>query len=116
MADCHRRCDARGMGKRRDGVEWRGEVEGWRVSGQDAAAYVKERGYSASSLRRWDAQIPRKRASSSGFVQLQVMGAAPRTERSELVVAVGRAEIRVGRGFDEELLGRVVETLSRGGR
>lgn len=56
--------------------------------------------------------VPRTGSRSPGFVQLQVVDAASRAAASDLVVTVGRAEIRVGRGFDAELLRRVVETLS----
>lgn len=104
------------MGTQRGGDEWRGEVESWRASGKSADAFAKGQGYSASSLRRWAALIPPTGSRSPGFVQLQVIEAASSAAASDLVVTVGRAEIRVGRGFDAELLRRVVETLSGGAK
>lgn len=93
------------MGRQRSAGEWRGEVEAWRASGASAGAFAKVRGYSASSLIRWGERTP-----TQSFLRLEVVPAAKGP--SGFVVAVGRAEVRVERGFDAELLRSVVEALS----
>ena len=102
------------MPKRRRVEEQRREVEAWRASGLTAAAFAARRGFSPKSLFRWaettDALAVSKPAE---FVRLEI---APRTVPTGLVVEVGAARVRVGRGFDADLLREVVAALASGAR
>lgn len=95
------------MARRLTERERRREVEGWRASGESQKAYARARGYSPVSLARWAAgTVP---ATTPTFVRLEV---APQPMHRELIVEVGGARVRVGRGFDRDLLREVVSALS----
>jgi hypothetical protein len=100
------------MSRRRTAEEWKREVSGWRTSGQSAAQYAARRGYSSASLWRW-AKLAESGAviESPRFARLEVRTAPP--AMAALTVEVGRALVRVERGFDAEHLRAVVETLMR---
>jgi hypothetical protein len=100
------------MSRRRTAEEWKREVSGWRASGQSAAQHAARRGYSAASLLRWAKPVESAAAiEAPRFARLEVM-TAPRA-MAALTVEVGRALVRVERGFDAEHLRAVVETLMR---
>ncbi len=90
------------------------EVAGWRASGLSAEAFSARRGYSPKSLLRWAAAAEALTVTRPAeFVRLEI---APRaTAASEIVVEVGAARVRVGRGFDPVLLRDVVSALSDAG-
>jgi hypothetical protein len=100
------------MAAYRDESERRDEVARWRASGQSAAAYCAFHGMSAQSLRRWRKEVEGRPSSPApGFVRVEV---ARHPLQCGLTLEVGRARLRVERGFDAELLRDVVEVLSGG--
>lgn len=96
------------MTRRLTEQERRREVAGWRASGQSRHAYARTRGYSAASLARWAGEVGGD--TTPAFVRLEV-AARPRGA-DLLVVEVGGARVRVGRGFDPGLLREVVAALT----
>lgn len=105
--------------------KWRDRVREWRTSGRTAAEFAAGRGYEASTLRWWSARLSRAEkprivplvarvgvgaAGVTGIVRHAVAPGAE-VEREELIVEVGGARLRVTRGFDDALLGRVVRAL-----
>jgi hypothetical protein len=90
------------------------ELAEWRASGETAAAFAARRGYAKSTLMTWAARaagVPRTAAVESEepcFVRLEVASAV----RTSVVIEVGAARVVVERGFDAELLRRVVGALS----
>jgi hypothetical protein len=97
--------DARDMERSRQ--EQRAEVVAWRASGMTLAKFATSRGYSRSSLEKWNRMVREERptAIEPKFVRLEI-GPQP-----ELVVEVGTVRIRVGRGFDASLLRDLVAAL-----
>lgn len=96
------------MARRRSAVEREREVAEWRASGISAGAYAAQRGYSASSLRTWAADL---RDTEPKFVRLEL---SPRL--ADIVVEIGEARVRVKPGFDASLLRGVVAALSKEAR
>ena len=89
------------------------EVAAWRASGLSAAAFSARRGYSPKSLFRWASTTEALAVTKPAeFVRLEI---APRAAAAEIVVEVGAARVRVGRGFDPDLLRDVVATLTAAG-
>lgn len=86
----------------------RAEVAAWRASGISMGRFAMGRGYSRSSLEKWARATRTDDVAivSPTFVRLEVERAP-----GELVVEVGAARIRVGRGFDATLLSDIVATL-----
>jgi hypothetical protein len=98
------------MGRPRSDEEQRREVEGWRGSGESAAAYSARRGYSRASLAKWSAALKRSElaVAEPRFVRLEVEP----TAAVDLCVEIGEARIRVSHGFDRTLLRGVVDALT----
>ena len=100
-------------------VRWRLEdgeamVAALRASGETLAAFARRHGVHEARVQRWASRVNRKRRSSATaqpvtFAPVRVT-AKPATA-SGLEVVVGGAVVRVGPGFDGELLRRVVATL-----
>lgn len=103
--------------------KWAERVREWRESGLTAETFTEGKDYKASSLRVADSQLkglntskPRsrrrtrvattvaKRSQPPGFLPVR-LGTA-RVVGPDVVVEVGGASIRVGRGSDLELVGR----------
>jgi transposase len=122
-----------GMMTRHTREKWAERVREWRASGLTAEAFAEGKDYEASSLRWADSQLKGKRAgrsprrrgpaetASAGvaspivrFLPVRV-GKSPRVA-PDVVVEVGGARIRVGRGADLALVGDVVRALQGGGR
>jgi hypothetical protein len=92
---------------------WSERVRAWRASGETAAAFAEGKGFAGSTLRFWATRLKSAPLPSSPrIVQLVARSAAP----TELLVEVGAARVRVGRGFDRELLADVVGALSGAAR
>ena len=87
---------------------WSERVRAWRASGETASAYADGKGFAASTLRFWASRLNRM-PSAPRIVQLVPR---PALVAAELLVEVGAARVRVGRGFDRELLADVVATLA----
>jgi hypothetical protein len=99
-------------------------VEAWRVSGLSGAAFCRQHDLRAQRLHYWRERLgyPIKAVgepsrppvarppADDGFVQL-VVSTPPRALSTHVDVVVGGAVIRVGSGFDADLLRRVVGAL-----
>jgi len=89
-------------------------VAALRASGETPAAFARRHDLHEVRVQRWVARVGRKARSAArvrpvGFVPVRVTSAQPAA--SGLEVVVGGAVVRVGRGFDDELLRRVVAAL-----
>ena len=95
---------------------WAERVRAWRSSGKTASTFAADEGLTLSSLRYWAARLVRKPAAPA-MVRLVAKSAGPAVvmpvadAKTELVVEVGGAQVRVARGFDPELLRAVVGAL-----
>lgn len=114
--------------------KWADRVRAWRESGLSAEAFAEGKDYAASGLR-WAASRLREEAAtkqSSGRGRRMGRPAAAKTSvaprflpvrvrrspavESDVVIEVGGARIRVGRGADLALVGDVVRALQGAGR
>ena len=89
-------------------------VAALRASGETPAAFARRHGLHEVRVQRWVARVGRKARSAAavrpvGFAPVRVTSAQPAA--SGLEVVVGGAVVRVVRGFDDELLRRVVAVL-----
>lgn len=89
-------------------------VAALRASGETPAAFARRHGLHEVRVQRWVARVGRKGRSAApvqpvGFAPVRVTSAQAAV--SELEVVVGGAVVRVGRGFDGDLLRRVVTVL-----
>jgi len=103
-------------------------VAALRASRQTATAFARQHGIHEERVRRWVRRVEQRRAAPPAPPSTPATAPAPAplafapvrlVERAEpecpaLEVAVGGAVIRVRRGFDEALLGRVVAALGAG--
>lgn len=95
---------------------WTERVQAWRESGATADEFAEGKGFAPATLRFWASRLGR-RAPAPRLVQL-----VPKTTQvvepvaSSLEIAIGDARVRVGRGFDRELLADVVGVLRRSAR
>ena len=92
--------------------EWQSRIAAWRASGQTAAAFAAEHGYTVGTLRWWSSRLRRRAAAR--FVRLVPIASA--VASTEIVLDVGGARVRVARGFDATLLAQVVAALRMGAR
>lgn len=93
---------------------WAERVRNWRESGENAYAFSRANGFTHSSLRYWARRLAksRKQEPAPTMVALVRKSDVPAAaERTEIVVEIADARIRVARGFDRELLGEVVRAL-----
>jgi hypothetical protein len=100
------------MTERATAAEWAKRVGAWRESGQDTAAFVAGRGYSAKLLRWWGSELARRERRKPGVKLARIVRVAPSS--TSLTVAVGAARIEVRAGFDRELLRDVLDALGGG--
>lgn len=89
-------------------------VAALRASGETPAAFARRHGLHEVRVQRWVARVGRKSRSTSPvspvvFAPVRVT-AAP-TSTAGLEVVIGGAVVRVGHGFDGDLLRRVVAVL-----
>lgn len=88
-------------------------LEAWRQSGQSMAAFAREQGLSRARLARWHGRL---RDRPVAFHPVRVVGDSPGLAKSvrpttvDLVLAGGRRVV-VGRGFDPELLEKLVRVV-----
>ena len=114
----------------RDRQRWgasdgRAMAEAFRVSGETAAEFARRHGIGAWRVRRWAGRSgaetaeptakPRPAAAAVSFAPVRIAAptAAPVVA---LEVVIGRAVIRVGQTFDEDVLRRVVGILAEATR
>jgi hypothetical protein len=98
------------MTKRHDRVSRRDEVTLWRASGDSAAGFARQRGYSVQSLRRWAAEVDAGAGESPRLVRLEVAAARPVASLVVEIPACG-ARVVVAPGFDVRHLQAVVAAL-----
>jgi hypothetical protein len=89
-------------------------VAALRASGETPAAFARRHGLHEVRVQRWVARVGRTSRSTSpaspvAFAPVRVT-AAPRSTAG-LEVVIGGAVVRVGHGFDGDLLRRVVAAL-----
>lgn len=102
-------------------ARWRHEdgeamVAALQASGETPADFARRHGVQEVRVQRWVARVGRKsrRAATAGpmaFAPVRVIAEQPTTSGDGLEVVVGGAVVRVARGFDGELLRRVVAML-----
>jgi len=96
---------------------WRPLVAEQARSGLTLKAFAKSRGVSLGALTYWKyTRLRWHEGHGSGFAVVDLVGAPPgdRGGTDEIdVLLVGGHRLRVRRGFDEELLLRLVATLER---
>ena len=89
-------------------------VAALRASGETPAAFARRHGLHEVRVQRWVTRVGRKARSAPvqpvAFAPVRVTSAQPAVCGVEVVV--GGAVIRVGRGFDGDLLRRVVAALA----
>lgn len=89
-------------------------VAALRASGETPAAFARRHSLHEVRVQRWVARVGRKARSATpvqpvGFAPVRVTSGQPAV--SGLEVVVGGAVVRVDRGFDGDLLRRVVAAL-----
>jgi hypothetical protein len=89
-------------------------VAALRASGETPAAFARRHGLHEVRVQRWVARVGRKARSTApvqpvAFAPVRVTSAQPAV--SGLEVVIGGAVVRVGHGFDGDLLRRVVAAL-----
>ena len=98
-------------------TRWRSCVEDWRRSGERVTAYARSHGVVPSTFRGWIRRLEQVERATPRFVQLVPRRAlvpslaGETTSDAALVIELGAACVRVGRGFDRELLAEVVSAL-----
>lgn len=99
-------------------AEARRHLEAWRRSGWTLTAYARSVGMSFQRLHRWRRKLEKARAAAGvGFVPVRIAGgteeeAAGRETEFELVSG-GGLRLRVGAGFDEATLERLLRVMGR---
>jgi hypothetical protein len=91
-------------------------VAALRASGETPAAFALRHGVQEVRVQRWVTRVGRRLRPSAGvapvtFVPVRVTAEPAAASEHGLDVVVGGAVVRVARGFDGELLRRVVATL-----
>jgi len=103
---------------------WAERVEHWGQSGLDAATFAAKAGepVTAVRLKRWKWKLNQlaKQAQNGAsvamsFVRLEATKAVTQREPVEIVIDNGRL-VRVGVGFDEDTLARVLAVIEGGKR
>ena len=102
-------------------MRWRLEdgeamVAALRASGETLAGFARRHGVQEVRVQRWVARVGRKPRPSVPiqpvvFAPVRVAAEQATSSGHGLEVVIGGAVVRVGRGFDAELLRRVIATL-----
>ena len=91
-------------------AKWAGLVRRWRASGRTAREFSAGEGLNPSTLLWWSSQVGREAEAPASFVEVALPASVASDNVIEIVVREG-VRIRVGAGFDAELLRRVVAAL-----
>lgn len=91
-------------------------VEALRASGETPAEFAQRHGVQEARVQRWVKRVGRRSrpaasVASVTFAPVRVAAAPAIASGPGLEVVIGEAVVRVGHGFDGELLRRVVATL-----
>ena len=92
--------------------EWEERVQAFRASGQNKTSWCAEQQIPVSRLGYWLRQFPlpeMQRTSPSNWAAIQLSD-GPK-EKGSLHVRIGAAVIEVNPGYNEALLGQLVQTL-----
>jgi hypothetical protein len=103
---------------------WAEHVRGWRESGETAAEYCERRGLKLGTLRYWTRQVRLAgtlRKAEGGrsevrFAKVEPVGRVGRRAPEGLELRIGEVVVKVGQGFDEPTLGRLLRVLGQGTR
>ena len=100
---------------------WKRRVCEWRASGMTAAEYSAGRDFAPATLTWWAWRLgagavperpPVGSAQPGGFIRVVAARPVPVVDESPVVVEIGVARLRVGRGVDREVLEMVVGVLA----
>ena len=91
----------------------RKELDAWRGSGQSIDGFARQRGVPGHRLRYWKDRFERDAATKGKGVSLLPVRMVQTTGAPIEVILPSGYVARVGRGFDEETLLRVVAVLGR---
>jgi hypothetical protein len=89
------------------------ELEAWRSSGQNIDQYARERHVPGHRLRYWKARFEQSAPGKSKSVSLLPVRMVQSAGAPIELMLPGGCVARIGRGFDEETLSRVVAVLGR---
>jgi hypothetical protein len=89
-----------------DSQMWSKHVAAWRGSGMTMAGYARREGLAVSALQYWARKLKQQPGT-----QLVRVAREPERSVTPLVIEVGGVHVHVGAGFDDQLLGRVLEVL-----
>ena len=89
------------------------ELEAWRASGQSIDRYARERDVAGHRLRYWKTRFEQSGAGKGKSVSLLPVRMVQTAGAPIELMLPGGYVARVGRGFDEETLSRVVAVLGR---
>jgi hypothetical protein len=98
---------------------WRKRVTGWRASGETAAVYAAQHGFTTSSLRYWSCRLRREEAARAPVVRLAqlVRAAQPMPEAARGTITIElldmHARVTVAPEVDREMLAAVLAMLGR---
>jgi transposase-like protein len=99
---------------------WRQMVRQWRSSGLSIRDFCKDRQISEPSLYAWRRTIAQRDAEAARFVPVQIVAEEkpavakdPSSNGLELLLGAGRV-LRIGAGFDEATLRRLLALLQEG--
>jgi hypothetical protein len=90
--------------------EWAERVRAWRASGQPAAAFAADKGFSDKTLRWWSTELERRSRRQAMLIPVVRVVRKPR-ESTPLLVTVGAVRVEVRSGFDAALLRELVDAL-----
>jgi hypothetical protein len=91
--------------------EARGVLNAWRKSGQKLEVFARERGLVSQRLRNWRKKLEGKPPATGELALLPVEVTSPRRGEPVAIYLRSGHVVRVGRGFDEDALKRVVAIL-----
>jgi hypothetical protein len=90
--------------------EWAERVRAWRESGQTAAEFAAEKGFTERTLRWWSGEFERRsRRSTTPIPIARVVRTTP--DSTPVVVTIGAVRLEVRAGFDRALLREIVDAL-----
>jgi hypothetical protein len=106
---------------------WRSRVAGWRASGQTAAVYAADQGFTVSALRWWSSRFRREASRSVAMPTIRLArverpsdgrpeAALPRDGRMVIELGDVRARISIEGRVDREAFTTVVAVLREGPR
>ena len=93
---------------------WKQQVEAFEKSGMSRSAFCEQNQLKIYGLDYWRRRFlkPKKRGEvKSGWIPLQVKDNAGQEKTESICLRIGKVEIEIGRGFDQELLVEVLRVV-----